>query len=234
MPHALASSLVVVVCAMTAVQGPAPAQGRPAPTRTEIAPGVFLFATRPYGDVGLDGNSVAILGRDGVLVFDTNGTPAASAAVLAEIKKLTAVPVRYIVNSHWHWDHWYGTETYTQAFPDVRVIAHEKTRQLMMGPALELNPPGLEQQLPQYTQSLESRVAAAAVANPRPPDLARLEATLEEDRFFLKQKTSVHHVFPALTFDDRLTIHLGDRDVEVLHYERGVTPGDAFLYLPAA
>ena len=31
-----------------------------------------------YGDVGLDGNSIAILSRDGVLVFDTNGTPAAS------------------------------------------------------------------------------------------------------------------------------------------------------------
>ena len=34
--------------------------------------------TPAYGDVGLDGNSIAILSRDGVLVFDTNGTPAAA------------------------------------------------------------------------------------------------------------------------------------------------------------
>ena len=49
-----------------------------------------------------------------MLVFDTNGTPSAAAAVLAEIRKLTPQPVRYVVNSHWHWDHWYGTEVYTQ------------------------------------------------------------------------------------------------------------------------
>jgi hypothetical protein len=56
-----------------------------APSRTELAPGIFLFSTPPYGDVGLDGNSIAILCSDGVLVFDTNGTPGASAAVPAEI-----------------------------------------------------------------------------------------------------------------------------------------------------
>jgi cyclase len=237
MPRPVASVVVALalVSAASVLSSGAAAQrlpAREAPTKTEIARGVFLFATRPYGDVGLDGNSVALIGRDGVLVFDTNGTPAASAAVLAEIKKLTPAPVRYVVNSHWHWDHWYGTETYTQAFPDVRVVAHEKTRQLMMGPALEFNRPGLEQQLPRYIESLEKRVAAAEAANPAPSDLSKLKATLEEDRFFLGQKTGVRHVFPNLTFDDRLTIYLGDIDVQVLHYERAVTPGDAFLYLP--
>src|SRR6185369_4877488 len=99
---------------------------RPAPRTIEIASGVYLFISPPYGEVGLDGNSVAIVSSDGVLVFDSNGTPAASALVLAEIRKITPQPVRYVVNSHWHWDHWYGTETYTTAFPDLRVIAHEK------------------------------------------------------------------------------------------------------------
>jgi cyclase len=50
-------------------------------------------------------------------VFDTNGTPGASAAVLSDIRMLTDQPVRWIVNSHWHWDHWYGTETYQQPSP---------------------------------------------------------------------------------------------------------------------
>ena len=69
---------------------------------------------------------VAILSNDGVLVFDTNGTPAAAAAVLAQVRTLTDRPVRYVVNSHWHWDHWYGTETYQQAFPDLQIVALEK------------------------------------------------------------------------------------------------------------
>jgi len=90
------------------VPGTAPQVDRPAPVRTEVAPGVYLYQTAPYG-VGLDGNSIVVIGDDAVLVFDTNGTPAAAEAVLADIRRLTPRPVRYIVNSHWHWDHWYGT-----------------------------------------------------------------------------------------------------------------------------
>src|SRR5207247_11083334 len=59
-----------------------------------------------------------------------------------------------------------------------------------------------------------------------------LKATLDEDRFFLEQKTRVRHTFPNVTFTDRLTIELGECDIDVLHYERAVTPGDAFVYLP--
>jgi len=57
---------------------------------------VHLFQTAPYGEVGLDGNSVAIIGDDGVLVFDTNGTPAAAEAVLAEIRRLTPLVDRAV------------------------------------------------------------------------------------------------------------------------------------------
>jgi len=209
--------LCVLVCTIAVA-----AQNRRAPTKTEIAPGIVLFETPSYGDVGLDGNSIAIFSRDGVLVFDTNGTPAAAAAVLAEIRAITSQPVRWIVNSHWHWDHWYGTETYRNAFPDVRIVAHEKTRELMIGPALEFNRPGLESQLPKYLKDLEAR----AETNPA------LKATLDDDRFFLEQKKGVRHAFPNVTFSDRLNIELGERHIEVLHYERAVTPGDAFVYLP--
>ena len=194
------------------------AQTRPIPKRVQIADGVFLFMTPPYGNVGLDGNSIAIVSRNGVLVFDTNGTPAAASAVLQEIRKLTDQPVRYVVNSHWHWDHWYGTEVYRQAFPNVQIIAHEKTREMMMGPALEFNRPGIERDLPGYIASLEKR-------SPQPDELA-------EARFFLEQKKNVRHTFPDVTFTDRMNLFLGERQVQVLHYERAVTPGDTFLYLP--
>jgi glyoxylase-like metal-dependent hydrolase (beta-lactamase superfamily II) len=195
---------------------------RPQPKRVEVAPGVHVFMTAPYGDVGLDGNSVAIVSNDGVLVFDTNGTPAASAAVLAQIRTLTDQPVKYVVNSHWHWDHWYGTETYKQAFPDVTVIAHEKTVAMMRGPAIEFNRPGIEQQLPGYIASLEKRAAADP----------KLQPLLDEDRFFLDQKKNAHLVVPSTTFQQQTDLRLGDRVVSVRHLDRAVTPGDAFLYLP--
>jgi cyclase len=202
------------------------------PTRTEIAPGVHLFTTPSYGDAGLDGNSVAIVSPDGVLVFDTNGTPAAASAVLTEIRKLTNQPVKYIVNSHWHWDHWYGTEVYKKAFPDANVITHEKTRELMMGPALAFNQPGLDQQLPGYLDGLAKRVAAAEAASVPPENLPRMKAALEMGRFFLDQKKNTRHVFADVTFKDRMTLFLGDREIQILNFGRAVTPGDAIVYLP--
>jgi cyclase len=191
------------------------------PKKIVVADGIVLFVTAPYGEVGLDGNSVAILSPDGVLVFDSNGTPAAAEAVLAEIRKMTDQPVRYLVNSHWHWDHWYGSEVYRKAFPGVQIIAQEKTRTMMMGPALEFNRPGIEKQLPAYIASLEQQ--------PATPDLER---RIEQARYFLEQKTKVQHTFPNVTYTSQLDLHLGDREIQVLHYDRAVTPGDSFLYLP--
>lgn len=195
---------------------------RPAPEKIEVVTGIYLFVSKSYGEVGMDGNSVAILSRDGVLVFDTNATPASSALVLAEIRKLTDKPVRYVVNSHWHWDHWYGTETYTKAFPDVKVVAHEKTREMMAGPAIEFNRPGVESQLPGYIGMLGKRAATDPALQP----------ALDEARFFLDQKKNAQLVLPTVTYKDTLLLTLGERKVEVVHYDRAVTPGDSFLYLP--
>ena len=216
------SAVLVLLASVTSLIGAAD-YVRPAPQAIEVARGVYLFVSKPYGEVGMDGNAVAILSRDGVLVFDSNGTPAASAAVLAEIRKLTNQPVRYVVNSHWHWDHWYGTETYTRAFPEVKVVAHEKTREMMAGPAIEFNRPGLERQLPGYVAMLEGRVAS------RP----ELQPALDEARFFLEQKKNARLVLPTVTYKDRLDLTLGERTIQVHHHDRAVTPGDSFLYLPA-
>jgi glyoxylase-like metal-dependent hydrolase (beta-lactamase superfamily II) len=200
------------------------AQDRPPPVRTEIAPGVHLFQTAAYGEVGLDGNSIAIITGEGVVVFDANGTPAAASAVLGEIRKLTDQPVRFLVNSHWHWDHWYGNQVYRDAFPGLRIIAHARTRDLMAGPAIEFNRPGLERDLPGYLKYLEGRAAGGDSAAAR---------SLATGRYFLDQKRGVRHTLPDSTFTDSLAIHLGGREIRLLHLGRAVTPGDALLSLPA-
>jgi len=199
-------------------------QDRPPPVRTELAPGVHLFQTAPYAELGLDGNSIAIITSEGVVVFDANGTPAAAAAVLAEIRKLTSQPVRYLVNSHWHWDHWYGNQVYRDAFPGLRIIAQARTRDLMAGPAIEFNRPGLERDLPGYLSYLEGRATGGDSAAAR---------SLAIGRFFLDQKRGVRHTLPDSTFTDSLAIRLGGREIRLLNLGRAVTPGDALLWLPA-
>lgn len=211
---------------------PLRAQTLPPPRKIQVADGIYLFITAPYGDAGLDGNSFAVLTPDGVLVFDSNGTPAAATAVLTAIRAMTTAPVRYLVNSHWHWDHWYGAEVYRQAFPGVQIITHEKSRQMMMGPERAFNKAGLDEDLPQHIAQVEQRVTALSTSKPGSAELEQMRQHLEQDQFFLAQKRGIHRTYPNLTYTDSLTIYLGDREIRLLHYDRAITPGDTFLYLP--
>ena len=227
------SRAVLLALLLTMTRGAASQVARPTPTRIDLGDGIYLFQTAPYSDVGLDGNTVAIVSHDGVLVFDSNGTPEAAAAVLAELRTITDQPVRYLVHSHWHWDHWYGAQTYRDAFPAMQIISHERTRALMAGPAIRFNQPGLDSQLPGHIAQVEARLAQVRDSAPASPAVARLERHVAEDRAFLEQKREARHVLATITFADSLTIHLGERVIKVLHHDRAITPGDAYLYLPA-
>ncbi len=224
-PLRLPMKLPALLIALLPIPALPAAQVRPAPARTQVARDVYLFQSSPYGDVGLDGNSVVIVSDDGVLVFDSNGTPAGALAVLAEIRKITSQPVKYLVNSHWQWDHWYGAEVYRDSFPDLRIVTHERTRQLMAGAAIAFTQPGLDRQLPGHIREVEQQMANATSKQ-------ALQEHLERDRFFLQQKRRVRHTLANITFSDSLTIHLGNREIRVLHHDRAITPGDAYLYLP--
>ena len=76
----------------------------PGPLRvTHVRAGVYLIT-------GAGGNVVAQTGDDGVLLVDA-GRAAASADVLAAVRRLTAGPIRYIVNTGPDLDHVGGNET---------------------------------------------------------------------------------------------------------------------------
>ena len=197
----------------------------------KVAEGVYLFTTTPYADVGLSGNSVAIISDDGVLVFDSSATPETAATVLAEIRKLSDKPVRYLVNSHWHWDHWGGNQTYLAAFPELQIITHEKTRELMLTVEPRWNDKGLKEDLPQFLDGFEKQIAAAKAKNVPPERIKAAEERLAVNRNFLAQKLALHKTYPNVTFSDSMTILMGDREIQVLHAQ-AITTGDTYVYLP--
>jgi len=88
----------------------------------KVSEGMYLFTATSYGDVGMCGNSIAILTEEGVLVFDSAALPETASIILKEIRRLTRNPVRYLINSHWHWDHWGGNQVFKAAFPDIHAI----------------------------------------------------------------------------------------------------------------
>jgi glyoxylase-like metal-dependent hydrolase (beta-lactamase superfamily II) len=71
---------------------------------------------------GFNANAGFVLTRDGVVVFDALGTPALGAALLDQIRRLTDQPVRRVVVSHYHADHFYGLQAFKSA--GAQVWAH--------------------------------------------------------------------------------------------------------------
>ena len=60
-------------------------------------------------------NAAFITTGDGVLVVDALGSPALATALLAEIRRVTDEPVRYVVLTHYHADHIYGLQVFQAA-----------------------------------------------------------------------------------------------------------------------
>ena len=200
------------------------------PTVQKVGEGVYLFTSSRHGDVGFVGNSVAILSEEGVLVFDAGCVPSDSATVLAELRKLTDKPVRYLVNSHWHWDHWQGNQTYKAAFPGLQIISQENTRILMRDVSVPRTQNDLKE-LPPYIASLEKDLAAKRAAHASEAELRDLEQLLQADKNFLAQKQSVQFTYPNFTFAESAAIWLGGREIRLIHAQ-AITSGDIYLYLP--
>src|SRR5271167_1351431 len=120
---------LLALCLALARVTPGDAKTGVAVQKVQIADGIYQFITAPDGYVP-NGNSIVIVNQDDVLVFDDFSRPSTARTELAEIRKITDKPVRYVVNSHHHPDHWSGNEVYAEAFPNLEIIASEESRTL--------------------------------------------------------------------------------------------------------
>ena len=74
-------------------------------------------------------NAGFVVTDDGVVVVDALGSPELASELLAEIKRITPQPVRYVVATHYHADHIYGLQTFTAA--GAKVLAHASAREYL-------------------------------------------------------------------------------------------------------
>jgi cyclase len=77
---------------------------------------------------GAGGNVAAFVWDDGVLLIDDKIAPA-SPKLKAAVAAITAKPIRFVINSHWHRDHSGGNEAL--AADGAVVVAHENVRKRM-------------------------------------------------------------------------------------------------------
>ena len=93
-----------------------------------VADGVYAAIAKPATKVNCNGAVIVL--DDGVMLVDTFSKPSAARALLEQIKTVTPKPVKYVVDTHFHWDHYYCNEVFLNALPTgVQIISSEKTRE---------------------------------------------------------------------------------------------------------
>jgi len=97
-------------------------------SHTWYVPGATGIATDNYGFVS---NAAFVVTDEGIVVFDTLGTPALGRMLLAAIRSISDAPIRRIYISHYHADHMYGN----QAFSDsgAQIIASDGAKTYLEG-----------------------------------------------------------------------------------------------------
>jgi len=95
----------------------------------QVGEGVFR---RRYDS--LDLNVGVVVGDDGLLIIDTRESGRMAVELLADLTTLGRGPVRWVVNSHWHWDHTFGNEL----FPDSQLWGHERCALALEGHGQEM------------------------------------------------------------------------------------------------
>ena len=120
-----ALTVLLMSAAAGVARGTAPEEAAPSFTLTEVKPGVFAAIARP-GDEDAVGNAGFVIGSDAVLVVDAFATPRAAEQLLAQIRKKTTRPVRWLIDTHHHRDHWGGNSVFAKA--GAVVVSTENAR----------------------------------------------------------------------------------------------------------
>lgn len=184
----------------------------------------------------VDGNSFVIITDDGVLVVDSHQPPIVAEANIAEIRKLTGQPVKYLLNTHWHGDHNTGNFIYKREFPDIQIISHTKTREILSRRMPEWVNEARNGEYAGYIKEYEKMLAEGKSTSGRALNATdslranKLLALLKKYDADVRRDTAL---IPNVTFDSRLTLHMGKTEIQIRHDCRANTPGDAYVWLPA-
>lgn len=230
--------LALIVCAgagsMLAMPAQAPSGAEkppgtnykgPAFTFNKIADGVYHAVGT--GSLVVMSNAALIETDRDVLVVDSHVSPGGAWALREELKTITPKPIRYVVNSHYHFDHSHGNQIYG---PDVQIIGTEFAREMILA--------GKSQDsraraffvggVPAQIEGLKKRLASATDA----AEKARLEAQLAVQQNHLDGTNAVTPTPPNVTINERLTLHHGGREIRIMFMGRGHTAGDVVVHLP--
>lgn len=229
------ASACMFIPAMVLLPVVASAQGRVVESDThrftEIAEDVWHVSGT--GSIHTMSNSMVLVGALDVLVVDSHVTPAAAEALIASLPVITDRPVRYLVNTHYHFDHAHGN----QAFPDgVEIIGHRFTRAKLNGELGNVLEEATFRSFSDGVPTLVANLEREAAAETDPARRAALEERHRVQRDYMHAIESIVPTPPNITIEREMALfqlaERGSREIQVLHLGRAHTGGDVVVFLP--
>jgi cyclase len=200
-----------------------------------LADGIYLFRAPSTLDLWTATNVVVIVNDQDVTVFDSNTRPGTARMVIAEIRKITPKPVRTLINSHWHQDHWSGNDEYAKAFPGLQIIATTETRGYMKRMGSKFFADGLNAQVVRARATLDTAVRTGKQrdGSPLTAEARRTqEKDIAETAAFAAEVAAIPRVFPTIAYSDSLNLWSGRREFRLISVT-GDASGSTVVYLPA-
>jgi cyclase len=183
------------------------------------------------GALSVVGNSSVIVNDNEVIVVDDHVSPAAAWVLLDELKDITTKPVRYVINTHFHYDHAHGNQIFA---PSVDIIGHEFTREMLMGGRSSQMPlyKNYVTGLPNQIETLKKRVADESDAARKATAQTQLQVAENNYASQLELKPTP----PNMTLRTEMVLHRpfngADREIQIRFLGRAHTAGDVVVYLP--
>lgn len=192
----------------------------------KVADGVYLAQARPQ--TMINANSAIFVGSKDVVVVDSHSKPSAAASLIRQIKsEITEKPVRYVINSHFHWDHTQGNHAYRVAEEKIDFIATGTTKQLMSDLAVSRVKASLEEASAKVDQ-LRTRASASNSSAEKAfcvDQIGQLEAYRAELQNYSPE-------LPTITFDQSYVIQDKAHDLHIAFHGPAHTAGDLTVFCP--
>jgi len=195
-------------------------------TIEKVADGVYAALAKPQ--IMINCNAAIFVNSNDVVVVDAHSKPSASAALVAQIKKeVTTKPVRYLVNTHFHWDHTQGNATYKKTGSKVDIIASDTTKQLMTQLARNRAKESLDG-VPKQIDDLQGRAAKATSA----ADRDRYRDLIRQLEAYQTEMKSYTLELPTITFAKSYVLKDSAGDLHIEFHGRAHTAGDIMVFSP--
>jgi cyclase len=180
----------------------------------------------------VNSNAAVIETNDGLVIVDTHSKPSAAQALYKDIQGVSKKPVKKIINTHFHWDHWQGNQVYAQGNPGLEIIASDRCKERLTDPnAVNGGTAFIEKQIAAMPGDID-KIKADIQKAPDAATRTRLEGNLAQAEAYLAELKTMKPPVPTRTVSSTLALKEGGRDIQLMLLGRAHTDGDLFVYLP--